>query len=373
MPRDLIVTVCPGATTTRCAVYQMRAKSKKCVAEDTLAHDEAVLATLPGYASQHELRLWAVQSFLDGALKDTDRVVAVAAPAGMLPVAPAGVIEVTADLAQTALYAPVYHHPSNLGPALALALAASWEVPAFVADPATLDEFRDVARLSGTPEMPRFSDLDALNIRAAGRKLAKDSRKGFDELRAVIAQLDDAISIAPLIGGKLVDGSHWMEGAPFSTTSAGGLPPLSLIDQCFSGYATRDGLVERLYAQGGVHAYLGTADIAEVEARIDAGDTEAARVLDAMIYQIAKTIGAMASVVAFDLDAIVLTGELAKSDQIVAGVSAAVERIAPVKVYPGSDSCAALADNAIAALKGTSLPHSWAALTAPAFEVPSAA
>ena len=51
---------------------------------------------------------------------------------------------------------------------------------------------------------------------------------------------------------------------------------------------------------------LGTADLREIEARVGRGDRVAAEALDAMAYQIAKEIGAMATVLHCRLDGIVL-------------------------------------------------------------------
>jgi butyrate kinase len=99
-----------------------------------------------------------------------------------------------------------------------------------------------------------------------------------------------------------------MEISPFSPERAGGLPPLSLIDLCFSGRFDKEALKKRLYGQGGVTAYLGTKDMRRVEAMIDSGDARAALVWEAMIYQIGTAIGAMAAVLDFRPDAVVLTG-----------------------------------------------------------------
>lgn len=359
MARDLILAINPGTTTTRCALYHLRAKTLKSVSETTVEHDEALVATFPTIAAQHDFRLASVQDFVAASLQPDDRIVAVAGRGGMLTPVPAGVIEVTSELANFALHTPVYHHSSNLGPALALSVASLWAARAFIVDPVSVDELPDIARISGCPDLPRFSFVHALNIRACGRRLAIEKRKPFDDIRAVVAHLGAGISVAPLIGGKLVDSSNRMEMSPFSPERAGGVPPLPLIDLCFSGLYSREALIGKLYGQGGVRAYLGTKDVSKVEDMIDAGDGHAALILDAMIYQISKTIGAMCAVAAFNLDAIILTGGLSNSARIVAGVSNAVGRIAEVKVYPGSDECLALAEGAASVLQSEAAAAAW--------------
>lgn len=362
MPKDLILAINPGTTTTRCALYAKSGKGLKCEVEETIDHDEAVIASFPTIASQFDFRLAAVGEFIVENMKEGDRIGAVAGRGGMLTPVPAGTIEVTPELAQFALHTPVYHHASNLGSALALAVAEHWDAKAFVVDPVSVDELSDVARISGVPELPRFSFVHALNIRACGRQLAKDKRKSFEDVRAVVAHLGAGISVAPLIGGRLVDSSNRMECSPFSPGRAGGVPPLTLIDMCFSGLHDRESLVSKLYGRGGVFAYLGTNDIRAVEEMIDEGNENAALVLDAMIYQIGKAIGAMAAVAEFKLDAIVLTGGLANSQHIVEGVSRAVSGIADVVVYPGSNECKALAEGAHRVMRGTEEAMTWPVL-----------
>jgi len=94
-----------------------------------------------------------------------------------------------------------------------------------------------------------------------------------------------------------------------------------------------------LRSGSGFYSYLGTKDLAEVEQRIDNGDGRAALVFDAMAYQIAKEIGAMATVLLGRVDALLITGGMAHSARLVAAVQAAVGWIAPVAVYPGKTNC----------------------------------
>ena len=79
---------------------------------------------------------------------------------------------------------------------------------------------------------------------------------------------------------------------------------------------TKDQVSKRIKGQGGVVAYLGTNDIREVEARINDGDEKAKLVYEAMIYQICKEIGAYATVLKGDIDAIILTGGIAHSAKV---------------------------------------------------------
>lgn len=355
---DAILSINPGTTTTRCALYAPEGHALALVAEETLDHDETRMAGFATIPDQFDYRLSCVHAFLDRNFGKR-RLIACAGRGGMLSPVPAGVIAVNAGLVDFALNCPVYAHASNLGAPLAHAVALSCGAPAFVVDPVSVDELSPVARVSGCEDLPRFSFVHALNIRACGRRLADDLDKPFDGLRAVVAHLGAGFSIAALIDGRLVDNSNRMEVSPFTPERAGGLPPLPLIELCYSGRYSKPELLRKLYGQGGVYGMLGTKDMRKVEAMIEAGDTQAALVHDAMLYQVAKAIGAMASVAAFDLDAIVLTGGLAQSARVVDTLHAKVGRLAPLYIYPGSDECRALAEGALRVLRGTEAPLSW--------------
>src|SRR5690554_458927 len=80
------------------------------------------------------------------------------------------------------------------------------------------------------------------------------------------------------------------------------------------------------------------------------GDTYAKQILDAMIYQIGKEIGAYATVLEGNVDYIVLTGGLAYQDYIVSEIKKRVSFIADVLVYPGEDELLALAMGALRVL-----------------------
>jgi butyrate kinase len=75
-------------------------------------------------------------------------------------------------------------------------------------------------------------------------------------------------------------------------------------------------------------------------------------IFDAMVYQIAKDIGAMATVLNGRVDSILLTGGMARSEKLIEQLRGAIEWIAPVAVYPGEDELQALADGALRVLRG---------------------
>ena len=122
--------------------------------------------------------------------------------------------------------------------------------------------------------------------------------------------------------------------------------------KCFSGDWDYDTAFKRQMGGGGLVAYLGTSDVQEVERRIDAGDKDADFYFDAMIYQIAKDIGGMATVMNGEVDRVILTGEIARSQRLVERLRRRVEFIAPVEVVPGAVEMDALVAGALRMLRG---------------------
>ena len=138
----------------------------------------------------------------------------------------------------------------------------------------------------------------------------------------------------------------------FSPERANAVPPLSLVEMCFSGKYTEAEMKKKIIGNGGFNAYLGTNDAREIMKRIDDGDEKASLVMNAFIYQLAKNIGAMAAVLKGHVDQIIVTGGIAYNVRITDKISEYVSFIAPVTVYPGEAELLALAQGAIRVMNG---------------------
>ena len=71
-----------------------------------------------------------------------------------------------------------------------------------------------------------------------------------------------------------------------------------------------------------------------------------------MIYHVAKNIAAESAVLSGSIDAILLTGGLARSEYVVSRLRRRIDFIATVHCFPGEDEMEALALNALAVLQG---------------------
>jgi butyrate kinase len=244
-------------------------------------------------------------------------------------------------------------HPSNLGAPLAKRFAARWSVPALIVDPVTVDDFVDVARISGVPEIARRSRSHALNIRSCAYLAANEIGKSLADTRFVIAHLGGGISVAAVEGGRITDVNDALLGmGPFSPERAGATPLEGIIDLMASGKYSVKELKAYLSKGCGLKGYLGTNDLRDVEARVAAGDEKANLIYRAMIYQIAKEIGAYAAALKGKLDALIVTGGLANSQKLIAQLKEYVGWLGRMIVYPGESELEAMGQGALRVLRG---------------------
>ncbi len=347
-----ILVLNPGSTTTRVALFHGELCQKSGV----------VPAPTPtsarGLWEEFPLRLDGIRGWLESEGIQTRLISAVVGRGGLLRPMEGGTYRVSEAMLADARQDRQGSHASNLGCALAMALAdeagrgAGESVPAFVVDPVSTDEFGDLARFSGLREIPRSSLSHALSVHALVDEVCRREGRPVVGSRFVVAHLGGGISVCPVADGRILDANNANSGGPFSPTRAGGLPTQELLGLCFSGRFSHGELREMTVRRGGLMSYLGTDDAREVEERIAAGDREARMVYEAMAYQIAKEIGAMATVLSGDVERILLTGGLAASPLMTGWIRNRVSYLAPVEVWPEVEEMAALALGALRVLRG---------------------
>jgi len=149
-----------------------------------------------------------------------------------------------------------------------------------------------------------------------------------------------------------VDVNNANDGGPFSPERTGALPNKALIHLCYSGKYSEKELIKYITHQGGFVSHLGTNDVREVVKKMEQGNDYAKLVFEAMCYQIAKEIGAMATVLKGKIEAIVLTGGIAHNEILVNKIKDRTGWIAPIVVYPGEEEMKALAQAVIRVLNG---------------------
>jgi butyrate kinase len=224
---------------------------------------------------------------------------------------------------------------------------------AYIVDPVVVDEFEPIARISGHPLFERKSIFHPLNQKAVARLHASSIAKKYEELNLIVAHMGGGITIGAHKKGKVVDVNNGLDAeGPITPERSGTLPCGDLVNLCFSGKYTHDEIKLMLKGKGGYVAYFGTNDGYKVEQMAAAGDEKAKLIQDALAYQVAKFIGAMATVLKGEVDGILLTGGMAYGKSIVDAITERVRHISPVFVYPGEDEMRALAMNGLRVING---------------------
>ena len=346
----LILVINPGSTSTKMAVYE----DEKPIVLRNIAHTQEELSRFDDVLEQQDYRKQLVMDELErvGVPLDFDAVIG---RGGLVKPIEGGVYEINDRMLQDTYSGIALHnHACNLGCIIAHDIAS--QIPgcrSFIADPGVVDELNDYARISGSPLMGRICIWHALNQRAIARRFAQEIGKRYEDLDLIVCHMGGGISVAAHQHGRAVDANNALDGeGPFSPERAGSLPACDLIRLCFSGKYSEKQLLKRIAGKAGLNAHLGTTDGKEIERRIREGDKHAKLILDAMIYHIAKNICALGAVFCGRVDAILLTGGLARSEYIILRLRERIAFLAPVYCFPGEDEMEALAMNALAVLRG---------------------
>ena len=345
-----ILVVNPGSTSTKMAVYD----DEKPLLLRNISHTAEQLAPFGNIIEQQDFRRQLILDELKqaGIALQFDAVIG---RGGLVKPIAGGVYEINSQMLNDTLHGCVMHsHACNLGCLIAHEIASS--IPgcrSFIADPGVVDELSPLARISGSPLMPRIAIWHALNQRAIARRYARGIGKEYEDLILIICHLGGGISVAAHEHGRAIDANNALDGeGPFSPERAGSLPAVDLIRLCFSGKYNEQQLLKRIAGKAGLNAHLGTNDMREILERIKNGDSHAKLIVEAMLYHIAKNIAAESAVLCGNIDAILLTGGLAHSEYVVNELRRRVGFLAPVYCFPGEDEMEALALNALAVLQG---------------------
>lgn len=345
-----ILAINPGSTSTKIAVYQ----NINPIFVKNISHPSEEIARFEHVADQFHFRKEIIYKELEEADIQLDKIQAVVGRGGMLKPIPSGVYRVNEAMKIDLHERPIKEHASNLGGLIADEIARSLpNAQAFIADPVVVDELNDIARVSGHPLFKRISIFHALNQKSIARQHAKSIMKRYEDMNLIVVHMGGGITVGAHEKGRVVDVNQGLDGeGPFSPERSGTLPTGDLVRLCYSGKYTEKEVLKMVVGNGGIVAYLGTNSAYEAEMNAQDGDPKARFILEALAYQVAKTIGSMVPVLKGDVDAILLTGGVAHSKWITNMIIERVFKFAPVYTYPGEDEMRALAFNGLMVLKG---------------------
>lgn len=228
-----------------------------------------------------------------------------------------------------------------------------------IMDPVVTDEMDPVARLTGLPEIKRRSVFHALGQRGAARRTAAELGVKYEQGKFIVSHMGGGISIGAHRDGRVVDVINALDGeGPFSPERSGSLPLLPVLELIESGKYSFAGMKRTITSGCGLLGLTGTNDLRRVEARIADGDEQAALVFDALVYNISRYICSFYPALMRNdpakrpVDAVILTGGLARSAKLVADIEDLVGFIAPVRVITGLEEMEVMGLGGLAVLRG---------------------
>jgi butyrate kinase len=336
-----ILIINPGSTSTKIGVHS----SGEMTVNQSIKHADEELRKFPTIWDQYDFRKDAIYKVLADNNLSMEKIDAIACRGGNVKPLPGGTYKICSKMIEDMKSGIYGAHPINVGGLVAFDLGNQYNIPVFTADPPMTDELCISARYSGIPQISRQSSFHALNQKATARKIAAGLGKRYEEVNLIVVHLGGGISVGAHQKGKIIDVNNALDGdGSFSPERAGSLPAGDLVKLCFSGEYSKEQILKLLTGGGGLYAYLGTTNAIEIEKRIAAGDAKAAEVFEAMAYQVAKEIGACATVLEGEIDAIALTGSLVFSKVLLDSLLKKISFIAPVHLNPGENEMEALAD-----------------------------
>lgn len=344
-----LLVINPGSTSTKVAVFE----NEEICCQKNLFHSAEALEPFGKIREQFAFRKDMIESYLQEEGISLSGLDAIVGRGGLLRPIPGGTYRINQVMLEDLESGRFGEHASDLGAMIAHALADPLELPAYIVNPIVVDEMEEIARISGMPEIPRVSIFHALNQKAVAINYAKSMGRKYGDLRLIVVHLGGGISIGVHRNGRVVDVNNALNGeGPFSPERTGGLPVRSLVHLAVSGEYSLGFLEKKISGQGGLVAYLGTNDAREVVRRIEAGDEKSRLIYEAMAYQVAKEVGAAATVLEGQVDGIILTGGIAYDPLLTGYIRQRVEFLAPVTIMPGEKEMEALAEGGLRVLRG---------------------
>ncbi len=348
-PQILVINT--GSTTTKIGFFE----GEKELWQQKFDHSTHELADLENFDQQVAFRKRLIKNFLNQKNIDIKKIDLFMCRGGLINPVQSGVYQVNEKMLSDLKNAPK-QHASNLSAVIGYHLSQN-KRNVFIADPVVVDEMQDLARYAGHRLFERKSIFHALNHKATARRFAKEKGQNYEDLNLIVAHLGGGISVGAHQHGLVIDVNQALDGeGPFSPERSGSLPVGDLLKKAFSGKYSYPEMAEMIVGKGGLVSYLGTNNVKKIVENLT---PEKQEVLAAMAYQVAKTIGEMATVLKGDVQAIILTGGLAHNRLITDEITKRVSFIAPVKIYPGEDELKALAYNGWLVYNGELKPKTY--------------
>lgn len=346
MPRILVIN--PGSTSTKISVFD----DMKCLFTESVFHDAPQLLSFPTTNDQVPFRMKVVEDLLEKYGVPFESIDVYVGRGGCAYSQKAGVMEIDERLVRdTAADKGGSDHPAKLGVMMAWELGRKYGKKMFTVNPTNVDELCNSARITGISGVYRRAQTHVLNQKAIAKKHAESLGLSYDSCSFIVCHIDGGITVTAHEKGRMIDSTEGAGGdGPFSPTRLGSIPVMEL-----ANYVEKHSPAElrtMCSRSGGLVSHFGTSDARIIHRMVKQGDPKACTIWNAMVYQICKSIGAMAAVLKGHVDAIILTGGLVRYDDICAQIKDRCSWIAPVAIYPGEVEQEAMAQAVLDVLSG---------------------
>lgn len=339
----------PGSTSTKVSYFE----DEKNVYTESIFHDAPVLLQYPTTNDQMPMRKQVILDFLQSHGMTPADLDVIVGRGGCAYSQKSGVMEIDGQLVRdTAADKGGSDHPAKLGVMLAYELGCEYRKPMYTVNPTNVDELCDYARLTGIAGLYRRAQTHVLNQKGIAAIHARKQGTRYEDLNLIVCHVDGGITITAHQKGRMIDSTEGAGGdGPFTPTRLGSIPVMEVLQYLDQGHSTEE-MRAMLSRSGGFVSHFGTSDAAKIHALVEAEDKKAVTIWNAMIYQLCKSIGSMAAVLAGQVDGILLTGGLMRYADIRKGVEDRCGWIAPVSVYPGECEQEAMAEAVLEVLRG---------------------
>jgi butyrate kinase len=332
-----------GSTSSKAAIFE----NEVMAASTTIRHSSSEIAAFHKVLDQQDFRREAIEKWMRDEHLSFETLDCICVRGGVVKPLPGGIYGVSKEVIDDILAEKYGTHVTNVGNCIGYYWGEKYNKPVIFVDAPVTDELCVLARYSGIKSVSRRSVFHALNQKQIARQYAKDIGGDASKLNLIVAHMGGGISIGAHRKGQVIDVNNALDGeGPFSPERSGGLSCFAVLDLVEEFRGDSRQVRKLLVGGGGLVSYLGSNNVQQIMVQAQEDD-EARRVIDAMIYQIAKEIGAMATVLEGKVDQILLTGGLAYNEYICKMLAERVDWICGVKVYPGEDELAALAMGAL--------------------------
>ncbi|HAN42584.1 MAG TPA: butyrate kinase [Sphaerochaeta sp.] len=348
MAKHRLLIINPGSTSTKISVFD----DETCLFTESVFHDAPVLLQYPTTNDQMPFRAQVIRDILKKHSIDIKTIDVWVGRGGCAYSQKSGVMEIDKLLVDdTAADKGGSDHPAKLGVMLAYEFCTEYGGKMFTMNPTNVDELCDYARVTGISGVYKRAQTHVLNQKAIAKIHANKLGISYQNASFIVCHIDGGITITAHQNGRMIDSTEGAGGdGPFSPTRLGSIPVMELAN--YVEKHSPEELRTMCSRSGGLVSHFGTSNADTIHEMVEQGEQKAKTIWGAMVYQICKSIGAMAAVLEGHVDAIILTGGLVRFKDIPEAIKQRCGWIAPIATYPGEVEQEELANAVLDVLSG---------------------